>query len=66
MLAEGVRWVSCKYRRLESMLVLTVQESNVAQMMKSGRYEADFWKSKFGCVSARFTRGYSIISGEIR
>lgn len=44
------------------MLVLTIQDSVVAQKMKDGRYEADFWKSKFGCASARFTRGYKELS----
>lgn len=43
------------------MLVLTIQDERVADMMRGGRYKADFWKARFSCLSPRFTRGYEIL-----
>ena len=47
------------------MLVLTVQDKRVLQAVEDGKYKADFWKSRFSCVSPRFTRGYMHLRSEL-
>lgn len=47
------------------MLVLTIQDKKVADMMRGGKYVADFWKSRFSCASPRFTRGYSFLKRKL-
>lgn len=48
------------------MLVLTVQDDSVVQKLNEGKYKADFWKTRLGCLSPRFTKGYNLISKEIK
>lgn len=48
------------------MLVLTVQDNSVVQMLNEGKYKADFWKTRLGCLSPRFTKGYNLIRKELR
>ena len=47
------------------MLVLTIQKRSIAQKMMHGDYKANFWKSEYGCLSPRFTRGYATIKNEL-
>lgn len=47
------------------MLVLTIQDKLVLQMIESGKYKADFWKSKFSCLSPKFTKGYMFLRSEL-
>lgn len=47
------------------MLVLTIQDKSVLQMIGDGKYKADFWKCKFSCLSPKFTKGYMVLKSEL-
>lgn len=47
------------------MLVLTIQEKSIAQRIAMGGYKANFWESKYSCISPSFTQGYNICKREL-